>query len=82
MLSPIQIVKIPSHHVACHKLLFFNQWFKQSTAHDFKALFCTGRPPGGLNTTNSVSQPVKGRTASLTADFNIIGLGMWRPGGI
>ena len=65
LLRAVQVGEPARHHIAGRELRGIDKGLKQTPPHDPEALLGTGRPPGSLDATNHVAQPLQGVAAAL-----------------
>ena len=82
LLAAIEIGEGAGYHVAVLELRRVRERLEQPAAHDLEALFGARRAPGRFDAADHVAQTVQRFAAALAADFDIVGAGMRRSGGV
>ena len=81
-LGPIEVRERPGDHVPVRELRGVRERLEQPSPHDLEAFLGARRPPGRLDSPDHVSQPIERLASALSADLDVIGLGVGRAGRI
>ena len=81
-LGPIEVRERPRDHVPVPELRGVRERLEQPSPHDLEAFLGARRPPGRLDPPDHVAQPVERLASALSADLDVIGPGVGRPGRI
>ena len=82
VLAPIELSECPRNHIPVLELRRVRERLEEPTPHDLETFLGTRRSPGRFDAPDDVPQAIERLAPALSADLDIIGPGVGRPGRI